>query len=232
MNLNMKRLTVAMAAAGLMGVAGSAAAGNIFLTGHDDDFHQSADAKAAMLGALAFVKDGSALPVLTFDAGAELTSLLTSIGQAFINVDPTLATNVTAALFDHSLYSAFVVASVTSCGGCDNTPADIDNITAQSAAIATFFNAGGGIIGLAGANYANAYAYVPTSATNGGGNPPALVMLRRRLVFCWVFPRSMAIRPTTSSTSRARADCRRNMWSPSGCHRTGIRRPAHRSRSR
>jgi len=66
-----------------------------------------------------------------------------------------------------------VVASATSCGGCDNTPAAIANITAQSAAIASFFNAGGGIIGLAGANDPNAYAYVPQSATNAGGAPPS-----------------------------------------------------------
>ena len=54
-----------------------------------------------MPGALAFVRDGSALPVLTFDAGGELTGLLTSIGQAFIFVNPSLAGHVTAALFDN-----------------------------------------------------------------------------------------------------------------------------------
>ena len=68
------------------------------------------------------------------------------MGISFVNVDPSNAANVTAALFDHSLYSAFVVASVTSCGGCDNSPAAIANIAAQSAAIASFFNAGGGIV--------------------------------------------------------------------------------------
>ena len=173
MNLNMKRLTVAMAAAGVMSLAGPAGAGSIFLTGHDDDFHRSAAAQAAIKGALTMVKDGSVLPVLTFDAGTELQTLMTLVGQPFVNVNPTLAASVTAALFDHTKFSAFVVASVTSCGGCDNTPADIANIAAQSTAINAFFNAGGGIIGLAGALDAAAYAYVPLAASNPGGSPPS-----------------------------------------------------------
>lgn len=167
-----KFLATASAVALSMGVFGSAYAGNIVLTGHDNDFHQSANARAATLGALNFVKNGSALPVLTFDAGGELTSLLTSLGVAFTNVNPNNPLNITDSLFDHSVYSAFVVASVTSCGGCDNTPGDIDNIAAHSAAIATFFNAGGGIYGLAGALDPTAYGYIPVSATNPGGSPP------------------------------------------------------------
>lgn len=169
----MRRKLLAGIAASAMLAATPAFAGNIFLTGHDNDFHRSTNARAQMTGALSFVRAGSTLPVLTFDAGSELTGLLSSMGVAFTNVDPSVAANVTASLFDHSLYSAFVVASVTSCGGCDNSPAAIANITAQSAAIAAFFNAGGGIIGLAGAGDPSAYAYVPESATNAGGNPPS-----------------------------------------------------------
>lgn len=164
-----KQLLAGVALAGLIGV-GPAMAGNVFLTGHDNDFHQSANAKTAMTGALSFVENGSSLPVLTFDAGSELTGLLTSMGVSFVNVNP--SGPISDSVFDHTLYSAFVVASVTSCGGCDNTPDDIANIASHSAAIASFFNAGGGIIGLAGADDPNAYAYVPESATNAGGNPP------------------------------------------------------------
>jgi len=176
MNLKMKRLTVALAAAGIVGIATPAGAGSIFLTGHDNDFHQSAAAMAAMTAALAMVRDGSALPVLSFDAGSELTSLLTSLGIAFFNVNPSvagLATAGGAALFDHTKYSAFVVASVTSCGGCDNPIGTGLNIAAYETAIVDFFNAGGGILGLAGATDPDAYAYVPQSATNAGGNPPS-----------------------------------------------------------
>jgi hypothetical protein len=156
-----------------VGLAGPSYAGSIVLTGHDNDFHQSTAAKAATLGALNFVRDGSALPVLVFDAGSELQSMLTTIGVTYTNVDPSNAANITDSLFDHTIYSAFVVASATSCGGCDNSPTSIANIAAHSSAIATFFNDGGGIYGLAGANDPNAYAYVPESATNPGGNPPS-----------------------------------------------------------
>ena len=154
-----------------LGFAAPAMAGSIVLTGHDNDFHQSANAQAAALGALNLVRGGSSLPVLTFDAGSELTSLMTTIGVPFVNVNPSAA--FSDSVFDTKLYSAFAVASVTSCGGCDNTPADIANIASHSAAIASFFNAGGGIYGLAGARDAAAYAYVPESATNAGGSPPS-----------------------------------------------------------
>lgn len=171
-----RKLGMTVLALALSGTALIAEAGNIFLTGHDDDFHQSTAANAQMAAALAFVRNGSALPVLTFDAGTELTSQLTTLGVAFTNVNPTaanLAGAAGAALFSNTLYSAFVVASVTTCGGCDNPVGTGSIIATQSAAIASFFNAGGGILGLAGATDAAAYAYVPTSATNAGGSPPS-----------------------------------------------------------
>lgn len=166
-----KKLALAMLG---LAMAGTASAGNIFLTGHDDDFHQSSAANAQMAAAVAFVRNGSALRVLTFDAGSELTSQLTALGVAWTNVNPTaanLAGATGAALFNHSLYSAFIVASVQSCGGCDNPIGTGTIIAGQSAAIANFFNAGGGILGLTGASDLNAYAYVPTAATNAGGSP-------------------------------------------------------------
>ncbi|HEU0157194.1 MAG TPA: hypothetical protein VFQ82_14060, partial [Stellaceae bacterium] len=170
-----KALLAGVAAVALVG-AGAAHAGNIVLTGHDNDFHLpiTGNALAALTAEFSFVRNGSALPVLVLDdskIGSELVNAATTIlGAAnVVHVDPV---NVTAADFDITKYSAFAVASVTSCGGCDNTPADIAAITAQSAAIATFFNDGGGILGLAGANDPSAYAYVPEAATNPGGSPP------------------------------------------------------------
>jgi hypothetical protein len=148
-------------------------AGNIVLTGHDNDLHQSTQALAQAGASLSFVRAGSSLPVLSFDSGTQLTSMLTSLGISFININPNNAASVTDALFNHAVYSAFAVASEASCGGCDNSPAGIANIAAHSTAIATFFNAGGGIYGLAGGTDANAYAYVPSTATNPGGSPTA-----------------------------------------------------------
>jgi hypothetical protein len=168
----MKRTLGALALALTLG-SGQAFAGNIVLTGHDNDLHQSADANAQSLAALNFVRNGSALPVLTFDEGTQLTSQLTHLGIAFTNVNPSAAGNITDSLFDFSRFSAFAVASEQSCGGCDNSPEGIANIAAHRTAIASFFNAGGGIYGLAGADDPLAYAYVPEAASNPGGSPSA-----------------------------------------------------------
>jgi len=167
-------ITVAAAIVGL--TAAPATAGNIALTGHDDDFHCAGgggDANAcAQFGALiSFARSGSALQVLTFDAGSQVTSELTTLGIAFTNVNPNVASNVTDALFDHSIFSAFIVASDGSCGGCDNSPAGEANIAAHSTAIGSFLNAGGGILGFAGAFSASYYAFVPQTATSVGGAP-------------------------------------------------------------
>lgn len=150
-----------------------ALAGNIFLTGHDDDFHFSAGdpAAAQLLAAITFARGGSALPVLTFDAGSELTSDLTSLGIAFTNVNPNTAAAVTDSLFDNSTFSAFVVASDTTCGGCDNSAGGEANIASHTTAIANFLNAGGGVVGLAGANSVGYYDFVPQTATSVGGAP-------------------------------------------------------------
>lgn len=149
-------------------------AGNIVLTGHDDDFHFNSGSTGAgpqLAAMIAFARNGSLAPVLSFDPGTELTHDLTTLGIAFTNVDPTNAAAVTDALFDTSKYSAFIVASDTSCGGCDNTPTGEANIASHSAAIGNFLNAGGGIVGLAGADSANYYAFVPQTATSVGGAP-------------------------------------------------------------
>jgi hypothetical protein len=173
----MKRLFVAaLVALALAVVSVPARASNIALTGHDDDFHCGGgfgdpNACAQLAALITYARNGSALPVLTFDAGSELTSYLTHAGIAFTNVNPNTAGAVTASLFSNSLYSAFIVASDTTCGGCDNSAAGEAAIAAQGAAIDDFLNGGGGIVGLAGANSANYYAFVPQTATSVGGAP-------------------------------------------------------------
>lgn len=79
--------------------------------------------------------------------------------------------SITAADFDYSIYSVFVVASVASCGGCDNPVGTGTTLSAFSSAIASFFNLGGGILGMTGAIDSSVYAYVPEAATNAGGSP-------------------------------------------------------------
>jgi hypothetical protein len=184
----MKRmLMVGVASVALVG-AGAAYAGNIVLTGHDNDFHWNFGANpgnggpAGMaLGAeLGFARAGSTnpnLPVLVIDTAAnsgtlELGMAATSLLGA-VNVIVKAPSLITAADFNPATYSAFAVASEVGCGGCDLTPAEVALITAQSAAIGTFLDAGGGILGLAGDGDPLAYAYVPASASNPGGSPPS-----------------------------------------------------------
>jgi hypothetical protein len=174
-----KALMASVAAVALVG-ANYAYAGSIVLTGHDNDFHENFGASPgpggpaglALSAELSFVRDSS-LPVLTFDQGTELTNALTALGIPFTNISTAAA--ILPTLFDPTKFSAMAVASITSCGGCDNTPGFVAQLStaANQAAINSFFNAGAGILGLAGAADANAYAYVPTAATNAGGSPPS-----------------------------------------------------------
>ena len=142
-------------------------AGNLVLTGHDDDYHQSTQAKAQASGMIAFARNGSSLPVLAFDHGSLLTSLLTSIGVSFTRVDPDLGVPA-ASLFSTSTYSAIVIASDQTCGGCDNTTTSSANLAAAASSFATFVNAGGGVVAFAGASNTSYYAFLPASATNPG----------------------------------------------------------------
>jgi hypothetical protein len=168
---------LAGASALAIGFASSAmaAGGDIVLTGHDNDLHCDGgpggpggpSGPCAVLGAeVNWARQGSTLPVLTIDAGTQLTSSLTFEGIPWVNVAPSA---VTGGMFNHSVYSAFAVASVDTCGGCDNPVGTGTMIAAFETDIASFFNAGGGIIGLAGASDPNAYAYAPES---GGVTTP------------------------------------------------------------
>ena len=164
-----------------VGMANPAFATNIALTGHDDDLHCSGISPTTsqpciqLAAMLAFARSGAptpSLPVLAFDHGTELTGSLTSLGIAFTRVDPDVGVPA-ASLFNVATFSAIVVASDATCGGCDNTTVSIANLTAAAAAIAAFGNAGGGIVGLAGASNASTYyGFLPASAS-GFGSPPS-----------------------------------------------------------
>lgn len=147
--------------------AAPAFAGNIALTGHDDDLHCTfgdASACAQLVSLTNFARNGSALPVLVFDSGTQLSGSLTAHGIANVAFNPDVL--VTDAMFDPTLYSAFAVASDSTCGGCDNDPAGYAAIAAHSTAIANFFNAGGGILGLTAASNGADFNYVPQVATS------------------------------------------------------------------
>jgi hypothetical protein len=152
-----------------------AAGGNVILTGHDDDFHCGGAGPGGgfhtspgispcdQLGAMtAFARNGNSLPVLVIDNSSELSGSLTSLG---VPVVVRSVGAVTAADFNNALYSAFAVASVSTCGGCDNPVGTGTTLAAFAASINSFFNAGGGIIGMTAASDPNGFAYVPQAAS-------------------------------------------------------------------
>ena len=152
----------------------TAHAGSIILTGHDDDLHESNEALLAVSAFTNFVGSGDsnkkpALPILVFDQGTQLSSTLTFLGYSVVAVDPG-AGPIDTTLFDHNKYAAFEVASDTTCGGCDNDATGSANLStpAVKSAIASFFNAGGGIVAFAGASNPSYYDFIPSTVSNPG----------------------------------------------------------------
>jgi hypothetical protein len=178
----MRRFSIAAKCLTALAVATAsfAAGGNIAITGHDDDFHASGcggvtPASTQLNAMITFARAGAptpSKPVLSFDHGTKLTSCLTALGIPFTNIDPDIGVPA-ASNFNVATYSAIAVASDATCGGCDNTPTSIANLTAASSAIGAFLNAGGGIVAFAGADNASTYyGFLPATAS-GFGSPPS-----------------------------------------------------------
>jgi hypothetical protein len=159
-----------------VGAAALMAQGNIVITGHDDDYHWSADGGITtppgvqLVAMFHFARGTSTKPVLVFDAGSELTNALTAAGIPFTNVNPDTGT-ITDAMFSTATYSAVGVASDSTCGGCDNDPTGEAAIAAHKTALGNFLNAGGGIVAFAGANSPNYYGELPQTPSSVGGAP-------------------------------------------------------------
>jgi len=150
-----------------------ALAGNIVLTGHDDDFHAthgSGLAAKQLTAMAAFARAGAPdpkLPVLVFDHGTELFDALIQTGVPAVRVDPN-AGPPDAKLFDVSRFSAIGVASDKGCGGCDNDMASSANLQAAKASFASFVNAGGGIFAFSGDDNPGYYGFLPATVSAHG----------------------------------------------------------------
>jgi hypothetical protein len=169
-----------------------AIAGNLWLTGHDMDFHCAGGSGCNTLGiAMNFVRQGAptkTLPILVLDEGGEVASAAAQPGTTARNtvegagmpfpltvVNPTTAAFATTVISTTN-FSAIVIASDSSCGGCDNTAASIAAINARTAELQAFFTAGGGILYNSGAgNRATYYNSVPIPATAAAVSPPFVV---------------------------------------------------------
>jgi hypothetical protein len=149
--------------------AGSAWAGRLLVTGHDADLHcggRGIDSGQCHYVAVAvgYVRGGAPDPakkVLVLDNDSlQADRSLTSLGVPHDTVDPS-SPGFASTPLNVNTYSAIVVASDSTCGGCDlnSTPSatsqtpDSDAINARASAIASFFNAGGGVLAFSGADH-------------------------------------------------------------------------------
>lgn len=151
-----------------------ASAGRLLATGHDADLHCDGGSQCGFVKtAVDYVRSGAPdpnKPVLILDRGSlQMQGALdAAYGPGVVPrqvVDPR-SPEFRGLTLSTSLYSAILVASDASCGGCDlNTPdptlgetPDSDAINARRNDIIAFFNAGGGL-------YAN------SGASHGDGDP-------------------------------------------------------------
>jgi uncharacterized repeat protein (TIGR01451 family) len=164
--------------------AGAATGANFIATGHDMDLHCSGGETnecAYLKIVVDKVRNGSTLPILALDHGSELTDALAAAGEAPVtSVDPDDAAALNAVAFTAAgapKFSAIITASDSTCGGCDNTTTSIANINARAGDFKTFFNAGGGILALAGADDRGTYYnFVPLpNVTAAAVSPPFTV---------------------------------------------------------
>ena len=172
-----KKLAAAAAAMAVLGWASASSAGNVFLTGHDPDFHAQGQASGQnqLNIMLNYVTGGTYntgakkfLWVESFDAPTSGHRVgeagLTSIGLVQgVNFDWVDATGL-AALSNFSGYSAIAVAS--DFGGM-LTDAEIQGLTNRKTDIANFVNGGGGLLALAecGVGFGNCISDLVTPTT-------------------------------------------------------------------
>jgi hypothetical protein len=168
---------------------GSASAGRLWVTGHDADFHCSVGEQCHYVRvAVEYVRGGAPnpnRPVLVLDRlDLDFVQALdAAFGAGAVPrtvIDPR-SPEFASAPITTSRYSAILIASDTTCGGCDlnefdSTP-DSDAINARSADIAAFFNAGGGVYANSGASHGDGdatsgadtyYSFLPLPV---GGTP-------------------------------------------------------------
>lgn len=152
--------------------------GNVWITGHDPDYHCTFESLGCnyLKVAITFVMRGSNLPLLALDHGSEVAS---AINAAFGSSAPTVITIDPRSQFPVSLlnskgkplYSAVIIASDVTCGGCDNNNAagdtpDSNAINSNPLGWLNYINAGGGILALAGAyNISVFYNFLPIQTT-------------------------------------------------------------------
>jgi hypothetical protein len=197
-----KRLALLVALAAALALlllpASSAWAGRLIVTGHDADLHCSGGQQCGFVQvAVNWVRETApnpALPVLVIDR--EDLDFVSALDAAFGAgavprevVDPR-SPQFAATPLTTDRYSAILIASDYTCGGCDlnipdpaggsETP-DSDAINARAGEFTSFFNAGGGIYANAGGNHGDGdaatgpdtyYSFLPVPVGGRPVSPP------------------------------------------------------------
>lgn len=170
-------LVVAMA----MGCAGEAAAGSIYLTGHDVLLHSGQNSyDNVILNYLRGAGTASEIPAGSYDI-LLLRGFSGSVGSIGITTLEGFGTITIRDIADFggvggaaALTTALtgnevvVIPSHTSCGGCDLTTGDADILESLSAVFTAYFNAGGDIYANSGADDTSFYNFLPPSAVASG----------------------------------------------------------------
>lgn len=137
-------------------------AGNVFVTGHDADFHGALGANAAgaqniILQGLNFARNGNTAPVLYIQSNTANTSLgdhtdseavLPLVGYTPANMAGNHYVKVNATQFATVMLSNYSAIFVPSDHGGSLTGDDLTALNARAADIEAYVNAGGGILAL------------------------------------------------------------------------------------
>jgi hypothetical protein len=165
----MKSFKLNLLGAAVLALAGGAAhAGDIYLTGHDVDYHGNQNGYDHVI--LDYLRGSTAassyrVGVITGSVG--FGSIGTGYGS---RVERDITSFADAASFASFLSSVdvLVVASAESCGGCTFSVADVITLNSFRPQVTSFFNAGGDIFGETGANDASYYGFLPPAAVASG----------------------------------------------------------------
>jgi len=181
-----------------LGGAGDALAGRVVVTGHDADYHCSTQSKQChffrtVVDQVRSTAPNAGAPILIIDKPAnEVQRALSAAyprgvpaSTVIDPADPQFASKLGA--LNTSSYSALLVASDSSCGGCDlNSGGDdsdsqaINAVEGSTHVIQSFFSANGGVVFFAGDRHGNGsdpahntyYNSVPVGVTGLAVRPP------------------------------------------------------------
>lgn len=158
--------------------AGTAQAGSVYLTGHDVDLHDGQNGyDNVILNWLRGAGTTGEIAAANYDIGV-LRSPGGFIGNVGINMYEgfgTVDVRTVDSFADATAFSTWVsgfdalsISSHENCGGCSLTTDDSNTINTWAPQITSFFNDGGDLWGISGANISTYYDFLPPSAVASG----------------------------------------------------------------